>query len=155
MGVHVKSTLEVAGLGLRKLFRESLPHDRLPKQTQSSPTLGSHCAESASEVSTSTQNTSKVSETEDPVEVFRRIVENPKVLSPNSPASPIDNYNELFGQLKSKLVAIDFLHIVIDNTPILFEIQRLLLRLSNQMSQTLLLILCWILNPYSSKLYKS
>lgn len=61
------------------------------------PTPGSHCAESSNEVSTSTQNTSKVSETEDLVEVFRRIVENPKVLSPNSPTSLIDNYNELFG----------------------------------------------------------
>lgn len=81
------------GLGLNQLFGEPLPHYGLPKQTQSSLTHGLRCAKSASEVSAYTQDTSKNSETEYPFEVFKRIVKNPVVLSPNSPVSYNDNYN--------------------------------------------------------------
>lgn len=69
------------------------------------------------------EDTSKVAETEYLVEVFMRIIENPKVMSPNSPVGPVDNYNEFFGQLKSKLASIDFLQTIRDNTLILFEIK--------------------------------
>lgn len=69
-GVHVEAIHDVAGLGLRQLFRESLLHDRLPKQTHSF-TPGPYYAGSTSGVSAYTHNTSKVIDTENLVEVFR------------------------------------------------------------------------------------
>lgn len=72
-------------------------------------TLGSCSDESVTEVPASTQDTSKSSKIEDDVDAFRRIIEKLEVLSPNSPAGPTNNYNNLCGQLKSKLVGIDFL----------------------------------------------
>lgn len=72
-------------------------------------TLGLCDDESVNEVLASTQDTSKATEIEDHVDAFRRIIEKLEVLSPNSPAGPTDNYNNLCGQLKSKLVGIDFL----------------------------------------------
>lgn len=59
MSVHVKFVTDVVGLGLRQLFGESLPHDGLPKHTHSSND-GSYYVVSASGVSASTHNTSKV-----------------------------------------------------------------------------------------------
>lgn len=100
MGVSVEASPDATCLGLRKLFGESLPHDELPEHTHSSPTRGSYCTESASEVCASTQNNSKVIETENIVGVFRRIVENLEVLFPNSPLSPIDNYKKIVGTTK-------------------------------------------------------
>lgn len=126
MGVRVEDASNAAGPGLNG---ESPSHNGLLEQTHSSPTHGLRYAESASEASASTHDTSKVAEMEDPVEFFTRIVENPDVLSPNSSSSPIDNYNKLFGKLKSKLFGIDFLLIVRDNPLILFETQGLLLKL--------------------------
>ncbi|KAI5399859.1 hypothetical protein KIW84_064977 [Lathyrus oleraceus] len=99
---------------------------QLEKEHTHSSNPGSYYAGSSSGVCASTQNTSKVSEVENPFEVFRRIFENSEVLSPNIPASPIDNYNEHFGQLESKLAGIDLLQVVRDNPIVLFEIQGLL-----------------------------
>lgn len=49
--------------------------------------------------------------------------------SPNSPAGSPDNFDELFGQLWSKLVEIDFLNTVRDDPISLFEIQGLIVKL--------------------------
>lgn len=68
-------------------------------------------------MSASTQDTPKVAEMENPVEAFRRIIENLEVLFPNLPISPIDQYDELFGQLKSKLVGVDLFQAVRDDPP--------------------------------------
>lgn len=130
MGVPVEASLAVVGPGLRQLFGESFPYDGIPEHTRSSPTPGSRYVENHREVSSSTQDTSKVAETEDPIEVFRRIVENAEVLSLDSHAGPIGNYYELFGQLKSKLVGTYFLITFRDNPLVLFEMQGLLLKLS-------------------------
>lgn len=95
--VYVEDVPDASGPGLRQSSGESPPYDGLDEQTRSSQTPGSHSAESASEVCASNHDTSKVAKTEDPIKVSRRIVENSEVLSPNSPASPTDNYHKNFG----------------------------------------------------------
>lgn len=65
---------------------------------------------------------SKVVEPEDHVKLLKRIIDNPEVLSPDLLVGPTDNYTELFGQLESKLVWIDFLQTVRDDHVDLFDI---------------------------------
>lgn len=47
-----------------------------------------------------------------------------------SPGVHVDNFDELFGKMKSKLFGIDFLQTIRDDPVALFEIQELLLKLS-------------------------
>lgn len=129
VGACTKDAPEAVGPGLMQSFGEFPPHDELHEQTHSSLTPGWSYAENVSEVSASTHDASKIVVLEDPVEIFRRIIENPEVLSPNSHVGPLDNYNELFGQLKPKLAAIDFLQTIRDDPIVQLEIQGLLLKM--------------------------
>lgn len=134
MGAHVENTPHVVGSGLMHPFGESPSHEGFQENTHSSQTSGYCSAESASEMYASTLNASKVvDQQENPVEAFKRIIENQEVfseLSPNSLPNSLDNYSELFRQLKSKLIGIDFLQTVRDDSIALFDIQGILAKLS-------------------------
>lgn len=77
MSVHVDDVFDVLGPSLIESFGEFPPHEGLQEQTYSSSTLGSRSVESAREVLDYTHNVSKVAKLEDPVEVFKWIIENP------------------------------------------------------------------------------
>lgn len=65
------------------------------------------------------------------VETFKRLIDIQEALydlSCNSPGGQLDNFDELFGWLKSKLVDIDVLQTIRDNLITLFEIQGLVLK---------------------------
>lgn len=64
---------------------------------------------------------------ENSVEAFKRLVDSQECffdLSPNSLGGHLDNFDELFEQLKSKVVDVDLLKTIRDNPiTLLFEIQ--------------------------------
>lgn len=135
MGAYVEKTLDVVAPNHMQQIVGCLSHHGFQEHTHSSPTPGSRSLECC-EVSASTLNCSTVDDKqESPVKAFKRLVDNQQGFSnlyPNSPDGQLDNLDELFGKLKSKLFDIDFLQTIRDDLITLFEIQGFVFKLRKQ-----------------------